>query len=130
VVHYAPGTRRVVVPGTRTHRIGYRAGGPTPNPQPGPAPVVPAGPPLPSLRNPLPSLPSPVEALSGTLTAAVGIWTSSALSAGQVALGAALVGVGLLLLLGMTGAGGTAARGARTGVRRAARALPVVGAVA
>lgn len=49
---------------------------------------------------------------------------------GQVFLGTALVGVALLLLLGETQAGGTLARGARAGVRRAARAIPGVGALA
>jgi hypothetical protein len=135
---YAPGGRRVTSP-DRFRPIGYRAGGPTPNPQPGlgpPAPVTPAPTPKPS-PGPSPAAPSlpnqnPFGGSPSGLAAVLTKAADDTVAGLQVALGALIMVVGLLLLAGEMGAGGQLAAGTvrgagrvgRSASRAAAKALP------
>jgi hypothetical protein len=70
---------------------------------------------------------------SNPLDAVSSAWAgflASGVASAQVALGAALVGVALLILVSQTSAGAAAGRGAAGGARRALRFVPVVGALA
>jgi hypothetical protein len=109
-------------------------GGPTPQPQPGSNPAAGPGPqpaPTPTpTPHPQPGPAPPAQTpKSGPLFDLSGIG-HTLLGGGQIALGGLVVGVALLILVGQTGAGGEAARGATGLVRRGARAIPVLGALA
>ncbi len=67
--------------------------------------------------------------LSGISSAVAG-FLASGVAAAQVALGAGLLGVGLLLLVSQTSAGAQLGRTAAAGARRGARLIPGVGALA
>jgi hypothetical protein len=132
---YAPGGRRVTSP-DRFRPIGYRAGGPTPNPQPGlgpPAPVTPAPTPKPS-PGPSPAAPSlpnqnPFGGSPSGLAAVLTKAADDTVAGLQVALGAIIMLTGLLLLMAETGTGGELAASAGRGVKRAGK-LAVDAAVA
>jgi len=110
--------RRVVAPGL-LRPIGYRAGGPTPQPGPGPNPA--AGPGAQPAPGPQPTPnPTPESApvapnlpplfggvdLGGAFNAAITGFEAG----GMILLGVLCVGVGLLLVLSTTSVGGTAAK--------------------
>jgi hypothetical protein len=126
-IRYASGTRRVTAP-SRFRPIGYRAGGPSPQPGPNPsAPNPPAAPPTPQPTpnpqpGPAPPATTPVGPPGPDLGAAITAALGDVQAAGQVLLGAALVAVALVLLMGDTALG----RGA---VKRGLRAIPGVGAL-
>lgn len=124
---------QVVAP-SRFRPIGYRAGGPNPQPGPNPAagPGVQPGPAPQPTPNPQPG-PAPPATTPGSssssdpgLFGTIGALLTKLESGSQVALGALIMGVGILLALG-TGAG--VAQGARRavagGARAGARLLPL-----
>lgn len=69
---------------------------------------------------------NPLDAISGAWSA----FLANALDGTQVALGAALVAVSVLILVSQTSAGRGAGGAALGGARRAARFIPGVGALA
>lgn len=130
-IRYAGHSRRVIAP-ARFRPIGYRAGGPSPQPGPNPsAPNPPAAAPTPQptpnpTPGPAPPATTPTSPPGPDLGSAIRTALGDVQSAGQVLLGAAVLAVGLILLLGETGAGGQVAKGVKRGVR----AVPVLGALA
>lgn len=143
MVRYAPlrglesGRSRRVLGPARFRPIGYRVGRGGPSPQPGPNPALGPGTPAPGPAvtpsptpgpsptaptvSPLPSIPNPFSGLPNPLGDAATGWAAigeRAVSGLQVLLGAAILGVGLLVLLGETRQGGQLARSARRAVLR------------